>query len=60
MSEFQTEIKGGATPGAVRSIAYWKNLAGEPVPRSQAVMVEIHEFDKDGDLIQTTHAHLGD
>lgn len=59
MDDCSEEIEGGTFPGAVRSVAFFKNLSGDPVSKAQARLVEIHEFNDVGDVIHITYATVG-
>jgi hypothetical protein len=54
-----TETMHHSTPnGGVRSVAYYRDSAGNPVEKEVATHVEIVEFGSTGEAIHRTYANL--
>lgn len=58
--ETETRTEGPTPAGGDYSIARWQDADGNPTTEDQAVMVEVHEFDGAGAVINTTYASLND
>jgi hypothetical protein len=53
------ERREGPTPnGGVASVAYYRDAAGNPAPKSRAAAVEVVELGRSGDAVHRTHARL--
>jgi hypothetical protein len=58
MVDDEKRVEGPTPSGGAYAIAYFLDAERRPVSKSQAVFVEIHEYDEDDALIQTTYGEI--
>ncbi len=55
----QEEREGPTPNGGARSVAYYRDDAGNPAEKAEATQVEIVEYDAEGKAVWRTYGRLG-